>query len=223
MSEEAAMKARSVLDRIYLASTVLAACCLVLICLVVAAQVAGRVVDTLAGAVGGNRPGLYVPSAAEFTGYLFVAASFLALAGTFRHGGHIRVTLLLSRLGGEARHRFEIGCLVFAAVFSGFFCVHSILLAFDSYAFGEVSVGLVPVPLWIPQGFMALGLFVFTIAAIDDLACALRGGRPSCQEPADTPLGENFNVPEASGDPAAGSGGHLKKTRNRNTSWTRPS
>ncbi len=217
------MKARSVLDRIYLASTVLAACCLVLICLVVAAQVGGRVVDTLAGAVGGSRPGLYVPSAAEFTGYLFVAASFLALAGTFRHGGHIRVTLLLSRLGGGARRRFEIGCLVFAAVFSGFFSLHSVLLALDSHAFGEVSVGLVPVPLWIPQGFMALGLVVFTIAAIDDLACVLRGGRPSCQEPVDTPPGADVTVPEPSGGPAAGSGGHMENERNRNASWTRPS
>ena len=170
---------RGALDGLYRISGALAALCLVLICLIVAGQVAGRVVDAIALAVAGRGFGFYIPSAAEFSGFLFAASSFLALAYTLRHGDHIRVLLCLSRLPDRARRGAEIWCLAFAAGFAGFFAVHAVLLVLDSLDFGEVSVGMVPVPLWIPQGFMALGLVVLTIAALDDLVSVLCRRNPS--------------------------------------------
>ena len=173
---------RTALDGLYRLSGALAALCLLLICLIVAAQVTGRVIDTLTLAAWGRGIGLYVPSAAEFSGFLFAAASFLALASALRHGDHIRVSLFISRHTGRNRRAIEIWCLVFAAAFSAFFAFHAVLLVLDSHAFGEVSVGMVPVPLWIPQGFMAFGLVVLAIAVLDDLVRVLRGGGPSYRD-----------------------------------------
>ncbi len=170
---------RAVLDGLYRISGALAALCLVFICLIVAGQVAGRIVDAIALAVTGRGFGFYIPSAAEFSGFLFASSSFLALAYTLRHGDHIRVLLCLVRLPDRARRGAEIWCLAFAAGFAGFFASHAVLLVLDSLAFGEVSVGMVPVPLWIPQGFMAMGLVVLTIAALDDLVSVLRRWDPS--------------------------------------------
>ncbi len=170
--------------------------CLVFICLIVAVQVAGRITDAVTVTVFGSSYGFHVPSAAEFSGFLFAASSFLALACTFRRGGHIRVFLLLSRWSASVRLRIEIGCLVFAAGLSGFSAFHAFLLALDSLLFGEMSVGIVPVPLWIPQGFMALGLVVLTISVLDDLICVLAGGEPSYREFEGTP-DENINSPGA--------------------------
>jgi hypothetical protein len=48
-----------------------------------------------------------------------------------------------------------------------------------SYQLGDVSQGLVPVPLWIPQSGMALGLVVLFIAVADDLVQVLRGTETS--------------------------------------------
>ncbi|MDZ7810157.1 MAG: TRAP transporter small permease subunit [Arhodomonas sp.] len=44
-----------------------------------------------------------------------------------------------------------------------------------SIAYGDVSPGLLAVPLWIPQSAMATGLAVFTLSLADNLARMLRG------------------------------------------------
>ncbi len=170
---------RTVLDRLYRVSGAAAALCLLAICLVVVAQVGGRIVDGIATLITGERIGLLVPSAAEFSGFFLAAASFLALAYTFRADGHIRVSLLVTRFSGRPRHWLEVWCLAFAVALTGFFTWHTILLVADSVEYGEVSYGMIPVPLWIPQSFMALGLIVLTIALVDDLVRVLRGKKPS--------------------------------------------
>lgn len=170
---------RTTLDTLYRISGAIAAICLVAICLIVVAQVGGRIIDGIATMITGERIGLLVPSAAEFSGFFLAAASFLALAYTFRADGHIRVSLLITRLAGRTRHGFEVWCLAFAIVLAGFFTWNTILLVADSIEYGEVSYGMIPVPLWIPQSFMALGLIVLTIALVDDMVQVLRGKKPS--------------------------------------------
>ena len=52
------------------------------------------------------------------------------------------------------------------------------LLVIESYEFEEVSQGYIPVPLWIPQVPMALGLVILAIALLDELVMLLRGETP---------------------------------------------
>ena len=47
--------------------------------------------------------GSYLPGLNQYAGYAMAASSLLALAYTFRAGGHIRVSLVLTRLHGRAR------------------------------------------------------------------------------------------------------------------------
>ena len=44
----------------------------------------------------------------------------IALAHTFRHGDLVRVTLLIERLGPDARRLFEATALAIGAVFTGY-------------------------------------------------------------------------------------------------------
>ena len=182
---------RTALDRLYRVSGALAALCLVAICAIVVAQVGGRMIDGLAKAVTGEQIGLLVPSAAEFSGFFLAGASFLALAYTLRHGGHIRVSLLVHRLTGRTQHWIELWCLGFALALSAFFSWHTLLLVLDSWAFEELSYGMIPVPLWIPQAAMALGLVVLTIALIDDLVAVLKGRNASYKSAEDSLLSED--------------------------------
>ena len=48
-----------------------------------------------------------------------------------------------------------------------------------SFITHDVSQGLVPVPLWIPQTGMALGLAILLVALLDDLAVVVSRGTPS--------------------------------------------
>lgn len=170
---------RTFLDWLYRASGALAASFLVAICVVVLLQVGANLIDALIKAFGGEPIGLVVPSYAEFTGFFLAASSFLALAYTLRAGAHIRVELLVQRLGKGPRRAAELWCVAASAAVAAYFTWYSTGLVFESVEFGDLSPGIVPVPLWIPQAAMALGLAVLAIALLDELVSLLRGGAPA--------------------------------------------
>jgi len=169
---------RRLLDWIYGASGALAAAFLVAICIVVLLQVGCNLIDALIKLAGGSPIGLVIPSYAEFAGFFLAASSFLALAHSLRAGAHIRVLVVLDRLPAGARRTMEYLCLVFAGATSGYFAWFTVSLVAESLEYNDVSPGIVPVPLWLPQAAMALGLVILTIAFLDDLVALARGGRP---------------------------------------------
>ena len=157
----------------------MAAAFIVAICLVVVLQVSANIVNSLAGWWLDAPTGLIVPAYAEFTGFFLVAATFLALASSLRAGSHIRVTLLIGKLRGKWRRGFELWCAGMGTVLSGYFAVFTIKLVAESYRYGDLAVGMVPLPIWIPQSAMVLGLVVLTIALVDEFVALLRGEKPS--------------------------------------------
>ncbi|WP_295811727.1 TRAP transporter small permease [uncultured Nitratireductor sp.] len=169
---------RKILDGLYGAAEWLAMAALCVIAILVFAQVLGRVVDTVFALFGLPPYGFLVPSLAEIAGFLLVGASFMALAGSLRGGAQIRVTLGLAAMPEGMRRVAEVFVLVVGAALAGFFFYYAAKLSLDSHRFNELSYGIVAIPLWIPQAFMALGLGIFAIALLDDLVAALRG-RPA--------------------------------------------
>jgi TRAP-type C4-dicarboxylate transport system permease small subunit len=170
---------RRFLDRLYTLALHLAAASLVLIAALVGAQVIGRIVDALLKLFGYPAYGFLVASLAEIAGYLLTAASFLALAATLKRGAHIRVTILLASVPERARYPLELWALAASAVFLAFVSFQLALLALDSFRFKEVSYGIIPMPLWMPQAVMALGAIVLLVALIDEFTVTWRRGRPS--------------------------------------------
>jgi TRAP-type C4-dicarboxylate transport system permease small subunit len=158
---------RRLLDAVYLGSGILAAAFLALIALLVLAQMAGRLV------------GVLVPGTDDLASFSLTATSFLALAYTFRSGGHIRVTLLVRKAAPAARRRLELGCLGVGTAIVGYFAGHVVEMVIDSYRFGEMSTGVLPVPLWIPQSSMAVGALVLFVALVDEIVHVARRGVPS--------------------------------------------
>lgn len=192
---------RSALDLLYRASGVAAAAFLAAIFLIVLVQVAANLTDELVGWITGEPIGLVVPSYAEFAGFFLAASTFLALAYTLRSGGHIRVLLIIQNLDGRPRRLLELWCLAVAASLVGYFTFYTFFLVAESFTFGDLSYGMVPVPLWLPQTAVAVGLLVLTVALVDEFVAVLRGRRPSYQDAA-------TELPEAgSSAPAPGSGG----------------
>ena len=170
---------RSALDALYRFAAGLAAACLVSIALLVVAQVAFRLIDGGRKLMGLEAYGLLVPSLAEIAGFLLVGASFLALASTLRHAGHIRVSILLQHVPALVAKALELWVLVLASALISYFAWQAAWLVYDSYVYNEVSFGIIPVPLWIPQLVMTCGVTVFAISLLDDLVMALTGREPS--------------------------------------------
>lgn len=158
---------RSFLDKLYLGSGILAGLFIILITLMILAQIVGRWF------------GIVIPSTEDFAGYFLAATTFLALAYTFRMGGHIRVTILLHLLKGKLqRIALALTLLVFIVMIAyGVYATGAFV--YETWSFNELSQGYIAVPLWIPQLSMVIGLTIFLIALIDDFILVLTGKTPS--------------------------------------------
>ena len=151
------------LNRVYEVCGAIAACFLFLLMVLVVASILCRAA------------GLYVAGLNEYSGYAMAAASYFALAYTFRDGGHIRVTMLLGRLKGSARRFAEIFCLAVAAYFAAYLAYNMCELTYVSWDFGERSEGADATLLWIPQSATAAGSVVMAICVAHALIKALAG------------------------------------------------
>jgi len=156
---------RHFLDKVYLAAGWTAAVIILLIALLVSAQV----LLNFATRVFGLPLPSTIPSYADFSGFMLAAATFLAMPYTLRAGRHIRVHLITSRLSSSAQFVIEAIVLVFAACLVGYACYYIVLLIHESWIFNDVSTGIIPVPLWIPQIPMLLGMGLLLVALIDTL------------------------------------------------------
>jgi TRAP-type C4-dicarboxylate transport system permease small subunit len=121
--------------------------------------------------------GFHVAGTDAYAGYSMAAAGFLALAHTLKRNEHIRVTLLLGRLKGRARHGLELWALTAAVFLSGLFAFYSVRLAWVSRAINDMSTSSDATPLWIPQIGMAVGTVILLVAFIDEWVLEWRGER----------------------------------------------
>ena len=156
---------RAALDRLYMTAAWLAAALMVGTLVMVLASVATRLFNW------------FVPGTDAYAGYCMAGAGFLALAHTLKRGEHIRVTLVVERLHGPARHRLELFALGVATLLAAVFAAYSVRLAWQSFDFNDISTGNDATPLWIPQLTMAVGALVLAIAFVDELVLEWRGVR----------------------------------------------
>ena len=170
---------RRYLDGLYQTSGVIAATFLAAICALVVVQVILNAIDRVSTLATGSAIGLTIPSYSDFTGFFLTAASFFALAYTLREGGHIRVVLGIQKLDPVPRRFVELWCIGVAAALTAWFAWYAANLVVQSYTYNDLSPGMVPVPIWIPQLPIVLGLIVLLVALIDDFVTTLTGADPS--------------------------------------------
>jgi TRAP-type C4-dicarboxylate transport system permease small subunit len=123
--------------------------------------------------------GLYIRGTDDYAGYSMAACGFLALGYTYKHGEHIRVSLVLERLRPRARRVLELVALAVSTGAAGTFAWYAARLSWNSHLFHDVSQGVDATPLWIPQLGMAIGGTIFFVALLEDLVLALAGKPPA--------------------------------------------
>ena len=156
---------RAALDRLYNGAAYLAALFL-----------AGTLVFVLLG-IGSRLLNWFIPGTDAYAGYCMAAAGFLALAHTLKRGEHIRVSLILERVGVRARRGLELFALAVATLLAAALAFYSMRLAWQSWSFNDISTGNDATPLWIPQLTMAVGTLVLLVAIVDELVLEWRGAR----------------------------------------------
>lgn len=162
---------RKSLDGLYLASGYLAGVFLIAIFLIMLALSAGRPL------------GIDVPAGDDFAAWCMAATAFLALAHTFRSAELIRMGLVIDRFSGWSRRLIEIACTAIGATAVSYFAWYAVEMTWVSWKFNDVSMGVIAVPLWIPQLGMSVGLTVLAISFVDELLHVLFGGTPRYEKP----------------------------------------
>ncbi len=158
------------LNRFYEACGVVAACFLVLLGVLILTSIISRLF------------GIYVPGLNAYSGYAMAASSFLALAYTFREGGHIRVVMLRNALSGKPRFILEVWCLAISSLFACYLAWFLIRMTMVSYEFAEKSEGADATLLWMPQSLMAFGAAVMALTVVHALVKTLLTGTPDLTE-----------------------------------------
>jgi TRAP-type C4-dicarboxylate transport system permease small subunit len=115
----------------------------------------------------------------DVVSWLTAAAAFFGLAHTFKHGDFVRVELLLSNLPAPARRAFELAALSIGLVFIGYLAWSTTAYVYDSYVGGDMSNGLLVVPIWIPQSSFVAGAWLLFAAVLDEFVIVLSGQRPT--------------------------------------------
>ncbi len=155
---------RSILDRVYFGSGVIAALFLIAILSLIVIQMLAR------------WTGEVFPGAPDYAGYCMAAASFFAFAHALNRGAHIRVRILLNVVGPKIRRLLEIWCFSIATGLGWYFSYYAAKATYWSWKFNDISQGQDATPLWIPQSSMVLGSIVFAIALSDHLVHVLVSG-----------------------------------------------
>ena len=150
------------LHRLYQLSGLLSAVSLALICVLILAQVVARNMGTT------------VRDAEEFAAWAMAAAGFFGLPYALHQGAHIRVAVVTRFVPKALHHPMEVASSVVGlalAAYLAWYCSHFVA---ESWRFNEVSQGLVPVAMWIPQLPMVIGSVLLTVAFAERLVCVLR-------------------------------------------------
>ncbi len=153
------------LHRLYFASGLLSAASLVLICAMIIAQVVAR------------NLGSTVRDAEEFAAWAMAAAGFFGLPYALHCGSHIRVSAVARFVPASLHHAMEVLASVIGVLLAAYLAWYCTAFVIESFRFNEVSQGLVPVPLWLPQLPMALGSILLAVAFGERLVRVLRHER----------------------------------------------
>lgn len=167
------------LQRLYDICGALAGGLIILICLLISAQI---ILNGMGRVSPGTLPST-IPSYADFSGFMLAGATFLALAHTLRAGGHIRVNLVTARLPERAQFIAEGAVLSIATALIGYVTWFMVSLVVESLHYNDLSTGIIPIPLWIPQSVAAFGMVLFLIAILHTLVDLVRAGRPVLSTP----------------------------------------
>lgn len=130
---------------------VLAALFLCLIAIVVTGQIVVRFYGGI------------IPSSDDYASWAMASSVFFALPYAMLHGDHIRVSLVMQLLPKRFHKAYELVATTLALLLSAWCAKYAIYFVYESFIYNELAQGMVPVPIWIPQIGMPIGLSMLTL------------------------------------------------------------
>lgn len=114
----------------------------------------------------------------EYSTYFTAVGIFCGAAYTLRTGGHVRVTLLSTKVSPRTAHAIDVLCTLFAIWMVGTLAYAMTEFALRALAAGSRSPTVVAVPLVIPSSGVALGAILLLLQLLARLTRLLIGEAP---------------------------------------------
>lgn len=102
----------------------------------------------------------------EYSAYFFVGVVMMGLSYTFSENGHIKITVITSRMPKKIEFILECISLITILTILIFLIYHSALMVYDGYILDMRADTVAETKLFIPQIFMVLGFIVFFLKAV---------------------------------------------------------
>jgi len=106
----------------------------------------------------------------EYSGYLYLALVCFGFGYTFLRDGHIRITVITSKLSTHKASLVDIFAGIVTLGVLLFALYRTLLLTWDSYETGVRSEGVSATPLWLAQIPLPIGLMLFIVAVMAFIA-----------------------------------------------------
>ena len=114
----------------------------------------------------------------ELNGFVVVAMVALGAGEVLLRGEHFGVDLLTERAGPRTQWVVDLWGMVGVILVAAAVLYSAVLMVQFSYDFGIYSDGYLSVQMWIPQGFLLIGMVILILAAIARIITLLTVRRP---------------------------------------------
>lgn len=114
----------------------------------------------------------------ELNGFIVVALVALGAGEVLLRGEHFGVDLLTERAGQRTQWLVDIWGMIGVILVASAVLYSAVLMVRFSYDFGIYSEGYLGVQMWIPQGFLLIGMIILILAAVARIFTLLTVRRP---------------------------------------------
>lgn len=121
------------------------------------------------------------PWSVEYAIYLQCMVLFCGAGWTLRQGGHIRVSIILQALPPPMARLLDMAGCTFAIGVLGYACWALWQQWVRTFDFASTSFYPMATPLWIPQGFLTIGITLLALAFVARLVRVLLGEEPEAR------------------------------------------
>lgn len=114
----------------------------------------------------------------ELNGFIVVAMVALGAGEVLLRGEHFGVDLLTERAGPRIQWLVEVWGMVGVILVAAAVLYSAVLMVRFSYDFGIYSDGYLGIQMWIPQGFLLIGMIILILAALARIFTLVTVRRP---------------------------------------------
>ena len=118
-----------------------------------------------------------IVGAHEFTEFLMAGIIFIGFAHTQAQKAHLKIDLLLPRLGQNTQDFFQIFNLVVTFLFYALIAWRGIVGSWEAYVLDDKTAGLVRIPYWPAKAVVPLGAILLCSQILMDLVMSVQERR----------------------------------------------